>query len=70
MTNYKTQFNLVVNAINHYNALVLQPCPMVWGKMTEEEIEDGFNNINNPLHDDWGTKSFNILHFIECVEFE
>ena len=65
MTNFNTQFKLVVNAINNYNDILLNPDSMCWGKMTKEDADDAFNDETCDLHDDWGTKSFNMLWLIK-----
>jgi len=64
MTTYTEQFNLVVKSINYYNDILLNPDKMVWGTMTKEEADDAFNDINNDLHQDWGTKSSEMLLWI------
>jgi len=68
MSTYTEQFNLVVKSINYYNDILLNPDKMVWGTMTKEEADDAFNDINNDLHDDWGTKSSEMLVWIREEE--
>jgi len=67
MSTYTEQFNLVVKSINYYNDILLNPDKMVWGTMTKEEADDAFNDINNDLHEDWGTKSSEMLLWIREV---
>ena len=49
------------------NDELLEPDEMAWGKLTREECENGFLDIDHELHEEWGTKSFNILHFISAL---
>ena len=65
----KQQFSKVVNQINELNNDLLEPDPMAWGNITREEADDIFNDVavssNGTMHEEWGTKSFNLLHWIE-----
>ena len=64
----KQQFSKVVNQINELNNDLLEPDPMAWGNITREEADDIFNDVavssNGTSHEEWGTKSFNLLHWI------
>ena len=53
--------------LNMINDELLHPCSSGWGKLTREESENGFLDIDHELHEEWGTKSFNILHFISAL---
>jgi len=68
-THQKT-FKNVVEELNSLNEELLKPCVMIWGRMTPEEADDTFNNIQ-PHHgdynhyNDWGNKTYNILFNID-----
>ena len=53
-----------INAINKLNYDLLNIDPKdIWGKMTPEQADDSFNNVENGenWYEEWGTKSFNML---------
>ena len=57
-----------VKELNDINYSLLHPDKMIWGKMTEEECEDAFNDVTNSIHEDWGTKSYCILDYIGVLQ--
>lgn len=56
----------MLQEIEDINYDLLHPCEMAWGKITPEEADDAFNDVNNELWDDWGNKSSNILYYIQA----
>ena len=58
----------VVNDIMLLNEFVLNPDAFCWGEMTEEEADDHYNNVESPLHDEWGFKSMNMIMWIKDLE--
>jgi len=64
MENYKTNFDKTMAELNKINDIVLTPDTFEWGKMTEEEADDYFNDPTSDMYDDWGCKSMNMLFVI------
>ena len=52
-----------IDELNDINYDLTHPDIMVWGVMTVDEAEASFIP-GGEYYDDWGTKSYNILHNI------
>jgi len=64
----RTGFKTVVQEINYINHELLHPEAWAWGKMTPNQADDSFNNVDNHginHYYDWGNKSMNILEFVK-----
>ena len=61
----KTAMLKEIQTINDY---LLHPDSMCWGKMTPEEADNVFNDVNDELYEEWGNKSFNILYYIDHLK--
>ena len=70
MENYKKNFDKTMDELNKINDKLLNPDTFVWGKMTEEETDDYFNDPTSDMYDEWGNKSFNILMEIEILNVD
>tara|TARA_R110002073_G_scaffold12786_1_gene55699 strand:- start:835 stop:1320 length:486 start_codon:yes stop_codon:yes gene_type:complete len=66
--NYMVNNGKVMEQIIILNDILLEPDKMAWGDITREEADDAFNDVTNPLHEEWGTKSFNLLHWISDMD--
>lgn len=64
-TQYEKKEEVCKN-IRYLNMMLLEPDSLVWGELTEDEADDVFNDENNELHQEWGTKSHCMLEYIRC----
>ncbi len=42
---------------------------MVWGEMTEEQVENVFEDVNHELHSEFGNKSSALLDFVKNYDY-
>lgn len=60
---YMVKYGKIMDQIKRLNDAVLEVDSMAWGDVSREEADDAFNDVTNILHEEWGTKSFNLLHW-------
>ena len=63
-------FDAVVKELNNLNIHALTIDPMVWGRISREEADDIYNDVTHEHHEEWGTKSFNMLLTLQELDFE
>jgi len=62
-TPMRSAMRRVVKQIGQLNDACLEPDEMAWGPITREEADDYFNDPDCIMHEEWGTKSMNILMY-------
>ena len=63
-------FDAVVKELNNLNIHALTTDPMVWGRISREEADDIYNDVTHEHHEEWGTKSFNMLLTLQELDLE
>jgi len=70
MDSYKTNFNRVIKCINNLNKICLDVDTHLWDikGYNDEMIDDIYYNENHFCHEDWGSKSLNMLIYIDMFK--
>ena len=63
-------FDAVVKELNNLNIHALTTDPMVWGRISREEADDIYNDVTHEHHEEWGTKSFNMLLTLQELDLD
>lgn len=68
---WKVKYNDVVKMINFANKTMTEGGTeeMVWGEMTEEQVENVFEDVNHELHSEFGNKSSALLDFVKNYDY-